>query len=544
VRFAYRTEFLGVKGIAGVEGETFNLDDKGAIVVARLENSQILTKKINHNVSAVVFTLPNIKAGSVIEFRYRTYPPLTWFFQNGIPTRYSEAVFYNIRRTYSKASTLVKQSFAVEEGSFDSEKSTWALANVHSLPDEPYMTARRNNLQRIEFQYWDLLFTGWGTVTSELIQYKGFGANIDEELPGEEPIVKKAQDLANDEEKIAFIFDTVKYSMKWNGRMNIVSPDEIKNAWLKKTGNSAEMNLIVYHLLSACGINASPMVVCTRQFGRIDPQRPDVYSLNNTVVYVPTNNSGFYVLDASNKFNIYNTIPYDLLDSFGLNINMKERKFNMVLMQDTLPVLQTVYLNAEVQSAGKMSGTVEITSNNYNLVDAVQKYKTYGEEKYLDTLRKLDNNLTVSSYKMGNGSFDAGPLSEKFDFNLNLNSADDNYIFFNTNLFSRVEDNPFKSETRYADIDLGYRRNFSMSGVYKIPPGYKIERLPKSITIVMPDESIVFKRTVAQDNGTILVKYTVNHKKIIYYAEGYQDLRGFYKKMYELMNEKVILKKI
>jgi len=544
IRMAYRTEFLGSKGVGGIKAETINVDENGAIVITPVERGQIFTEKINHNVSAVVFTFPNVKAGSIIEYKYDTYPPLTWYFQSSLPTRYSEIMFYNIGRSYLMSNNFVKQPFVVQEGGAKSDKNIWAMANIHSLPDEPYMTARRNNLQRIEFKGLSLSLGSWGSIAKELSVYKGFGANLDEKLPGEEAIIKKASELANDEERIAFIFDTVKYSMKWNNEKNLVMTDDIKSAWIKKTGNSAEMNLIVYHLLTESGINASPMVVCSRDFGRIDPFIADIFSLNNTVVYVPVENSVGYVLDASNKFNTYNTIPYSLLDSYGLSVNIPGGNHKMILMQDTLPVLQTLALNAEIQPSGKMVGTAEITSNSYNLVNAVQRYKTAGEEKYLDTLRKLDNNLTISSYKMENASVDAGPLSEKFDFSLNLNSSDDSYIIFSTNLFSQMEDNPFRNENRYSDIDLGYRRNFSMSGVYKIPAGYKIEGLPKSITLIIPDQSIVFKRTVAEDNGSILVRFSVNHKKTIYYEDEYQDLRGFYKKMYELMDEKVILKKM
>ncbi|WP_259071600.1 hypothetical protein HDF24_00155 [Mucilaginibacter sp. X4EP1] len=104
--------------------------------------------------------------------------------------------------------------------------------------------------------------------------------------------------------------------------------------------------------------------------------------------------------------------------------------------------------------------------------------------------------------------------------------------------------NPFLSENRVSDIDFGYRDNYSVNGIYKIPDGYKIDALPKSVTIVMPDQSIIFKRTVAEDNGTIVIRYMLDHKKSLYFSEDYPDIRDFYKKMYELLNEQVVLKKI
>jgi hypothetical protein len=200
-------------------------------------------------------------------------------------------------------------------------------------------------------------------------------------------------------------------------------------------------------------------------------------------------------------------------------------------------------LNAEISADGKMSGSAEITSDAYNKIATEQKFKAAGEQKYVDSLPKGDNNIKITSFKMENINVDTLPLVQKIGYNITLSGSDENYIYFNPNLFSFLKENPFKSENRYSDIDMGYRDNFSISGIFKVPAGFKVDALPKPVTIVMPDGSILFKRTIAEDSGTITVRYVVNHKKTVYFTDDYQDLRGFYKKMYELLNEQVILKK-
>ncbi len=101
---------------------------------------------------------------------------------------------------------------------------------------------------------------------------------------------------------------------------------------------------------------------------------------------------------------------------------------------------------------------------------------------------------------------------------MDLTGSDDKYIYFNSNLFNQVRKNPFYSDERFSDIDFGYMDNYSLYGVYKLPQGYKPDVLPKSVTLVMPDQSIIFKRTVAEDNGTLLIKYVLSHKKTIYFS--------------------------
>ena len=59
----------------------------------------------------------------------------------------------------------------------------------------------------------------------------------------------------------------------------------------------------------------------------------------------------------------------------------------------------------------------------------------------------------------------------------------------------------------------------------------------------MPDETIIFKRVIAEEGGSVLVKYALNHKKTLYFWEDYQDIRGFYRQLYEMLNEQIVLKK-
>jgi hypothetical protein len=76
-----------------------------------------------------------------------------------------------------------------------------------------------------------------------------------------------------------------------------------------------------------------------------------------------------------------------------------------------------------------------------------------------------------------------------------------------------------------------------------MPAGYKTDALPKSISMTMPDNSIIFRRMIAEQDGTIAVRYTITYKKSIYFKEDYADFHEFFKKMYEMLNEQIVLKK-
>lgn len=144
---------------------------------------------------------------------------------------------------------------------------------------------------------------------------------------------------------------------------------------------------------------------------------------------------------------------------------------------------------------------------------------------------------------MDNMEVDSLPLVESVNFNLDLAGSDDNYIYFNSNLFSSLHKNPFISETRNSNIDFGYPSTLVINGIYKEPTGYKLDGLPKNISMSMPDKGITFKRIMGEQDGSIVVRYIVMYNKSMYFKEDYANFHEFFKQLFQMLNEPVILKK-
>ncbi len=557
--------------ITGIQAQTINLVD-GKVEISKLDKKLIYTRTIDKWRSEVTFTLPNVKPGCIIEYKYNwntndNFDVPGWDFQDKIPVRYSEFntsipdVFYfrpqpHITFPFIK-STHTTDGRSLQDGTnaypYTIENDSRAMANVPSLPDEPYMSSFRDNVQAIRFQLVSIRPIGgfartgsdtWAKVGGKLIDDEDFGGQLRRKLNNEEAITNKAKTLKTDKEKIAYIFNEVRNAMKWNGIDRWYTIDGTYRAWENKTGNSAEINLILYHLIKQSGVEAAyPMVVSTREHGMVSPYYTSVIQFNRAVVYIPVDSTRNYILDATGKYNLYNETPDELLNSSGLFIDKKKNQYDMVYLHKDLPVRQVVFITAEIKAGGKLEGNAEISSNSYNKINAIERYKTDGEKKYTDYLRDNDNNLKISSIKLENMDVDTLPLTQKVAFNLDLAGSDENYIYLNPNLFTSLKTNPFLSEKRMTDIDFEYLRNYSINGIYKIPAGYKIDALPKSVIIVMPDKSVSFKRFVAEQDGAIIVRYSINYNKVEYSKDDYPDFREFFKRMHEMLNEQIILKK-
>jgi len=535
--------------ITGVQAETINLNN-GSIQITKIDKKQIFTQRINKLYSEVVFSFPDVKAGSVIEFKYTLtaasvgdFPD--WYFQTNIPTRYSEIKTDIPTILYYKTLVMVNQPYA------KNTSEVKAVANIPSLSDEPYMSSRRDNAERVLYQlssvntisFHQSFSDTWQKVGKEEIDYEDFGGQFKRKVTGEDIIINKAKSLATTDEKIAYIFGEVKNTMKWNEEDDAYTDEGTAEAWNKKIGNSTEINLILNHLLQKAGVNSMPMLISTRSNGKINPAYPNSYQFNRTVAYVPVDTANYYLLDATNKYNIYNEIPQDALNGFGFYIDKANEKYDLLFIQKTRPVREVTLINAEIRPDGKMNGTVDVSSFSYNRIEDVKKYKTDGEEKYIKALTNGDNNLKIVSLKMENMEVDTLPLTQHINFNLDLAGSDENYIYFKPNLFSSAFDNEFLSEHRFTDIDFGYMGGDGVNGVYKIPAGYKTDAMPKSISMAMSDNSILFRRMVAEQDGSIYIRYSLSFKKLLFFKENYQEFHEFFKKMNEMMNEQIVLKK-
>jgi len=139
---------------------------------------------------------------------------------------------------------------------------------------------------------------------------------------------------------------------------------------------------------------------------------------------------------------------------------------------------------------------------------------------------------------------DSLPLLQDIDFSIDFGGPDANYIYFTPNLFNTLQKNPFTTAERWSDIDFGYRDNLVINGTFSVPAGYKVDAMPKNMSLIMPDTSITFKRSVTEQDGKITVRYVINHKKSLYLRRDYPEFYAFYKKLYEVLNEQVVIKKI
>jgi hypothetical protein len=199
--------------ISHIQAQTINLIN-GVPEIIKVDKKQIFTELIDKYRSAVVISFPNVKPGSVIEYKYNLtcnnlsdFPD--WYFQTGIPTRYSQLTTSIPDMLYYKNLESIRQPYTVTKTNSDGS-ITKALKNIPSIPDEPFMSSLGDNCQRILFQLVSIKQAGsvrqnisnsWTKVGETLMESDYFGNQLDSKVTGEEALITKAKSLKTDDEK-------------------------------------------------------------------------------------------------------------------------------------------------------------------------------------------------------------------------------------------------------------------------------------------------------------------------------------------------------
>jgi len=106
-----------------------------------------------------------------------------------------------------------------------------------------------------------------------------------------------------------------------------------------------------------------------------------------------------------------------------------------------------------------------------------------------------------------------------------------------------LTENPLKMPSRSYPVDMVYKKVKKYQSIIKIPDGYKLMLKPENLDFESNLVKITFTSEV-QNNTTIKVYGVYEFKNDIYYSSNYNDLKGYFNKIIDKFNEKLVLVKI
>lgn len=556
---------------------TYNLVN-GAIEKTKLKGEGEFTEHINKYWDVKKITMPNVKEGSIIEYSYTISSPYisnlqAWDFQKSIPVNYSEyktyVPEYFIYSAYSKGSLMPKITVAKPQKSivfnqmtkaagvvaktnfeqrtidYVESQTTYILSDVPALKEEAFVnnidnyTASISN-ELVSIQYPDSAFenyaTNWEDITKRIYESEDFGNQLNKNNYYEDDVKALIQGLTTVDEKVETIFNYVKSRMNWNKFNGIYCDNGVKKAYQDKTGNSADINLMLVSMLRFAGLESNPVLISTRSNGiAIFPTR----TAFNTVIAGVQNGQNLILLDATNKFSFVNILPTEDLNWLG-RIIKKDGTSEFVELTPKDLSIDSRNMIFTLDEKGELSGKVRNQFSNYFAF----RYRNskLSAESYIEKLEK-EENIEVSEYELTNDDNFNEPIVEKFTVK-SANSVDiiGNKMYISPLLYLATKENPFKQETREYPVDFSFPlRNKYLINI-TIPDGYAVENLPKPMAIAMDQNFGTYKFSITNTSPNLIqVSATLDINSPIIPSEDYNTLKEFFKMMIEKENEKIVL---
>jgi len=543
----------GVSKIKDLKGVVYNLGESGNIVIQKLEKKDFFKSKSDNNVAEIDFTFPNVKPGSVVEFSYIKIEKNIlnidpWIVQDELPTAYS-----CITITTPEESKIMEKVYGEDSVQQQSEtnsgrtKKLYFKENIKPFRYEPFMSSFKDNLLRIVFMliprtnfFINALTSpdiAWNFTGSHLLEAKYFGGQIEKTIPGTEGLIDSAKKIKSIPERIKFIYDSVKKRTPDKIEQTLET-DDVAEAWNSKNGTSTEINLILLNILQKANVASCAILVSTRDHGKINADFPSPAQFNGVDVLAADSNV-VYPLDASLKWQSFQNPPANILNRTAFLLIKNGMKW--VTITDTRPLLrQNILISTVLKEDGNLNGTF------------TAKYYDYAKSFILDSIHqdthenqfviKKPENLKIVVQNRVDPEKDSDPLEQQLEFEFETQKTG-NFYFINPGFFSSNKQSPFINSTRNTDIDFGCNQQLLLTFLLSIPPTYQVESLPQKMVVRAPDSSFFYQRFVSANESQIYIQENFEIKRSAFGKEEYPNIQEFFKRIYALKAEEIILKK-
>jgi hypothetical protein len=562
---------------------TYNLEN-GKIEKTKLKSDGEFIEKTNKYWNKVKISLPNVKEGSVIEYKYLLTSPFfsnipEWQFQKEIPVNYSKFVtiipeyfVYNPtvkgyilpkvtksvkeksinyvektsrHMTYNNTSTYTNQNLTYNESI-----NTYELNDLPSMKNESfvanianYMTSVVHEISVVKYPNSPIktLSTNWEDVTKTIYDNPSFGDELKKTGYFEKDLDVVLQGKGTRDEKIAAILAFVKSQVKWNNFNSIYCDEGVKTAYKNKTGNVAEINLMLTAMLRYAGLEANPILVSTRSNGI--PMYPSRTAFNYVVAAVEIQD-GLILLDATDANSSLNILPTRVLNWEGRLIR-KEGTSTFAPLLPKFVSKETVTGLFTIMGDGSVNGRIRSQYTDYNAFLFRDRFNNVSKDNYIESLEKKLSNIAIEEYTVASESDLSKPVTEEFKFNhTGMTEIIGDKMYVSPLFFYAITENPFKMEKREYPIDFVYPMEDKYKITINIPEGYAVESVPGPLAISLDNNLLVYRFNAQSVDSKIQLTATLSINESFIIPAYYNDVKQFFTKVVENHSDKIVLKKI
>lgn len=563
--------------LQNLKAVTYNLEN-GKVVETKLDMKNALFKdKINKNLVIRKFTFPNIKPGSIIEYEYKVISDFVfnlqpWEFQGQYPRLWSEYNWaqpsfyayvtltqgyhsYHIRTTNDSRRTFnISNNRGVgqtERGDFSANVTEyrWVMKDVPALKEESFTSALSNHIARIEFQMshigepftYQQVMSTWPIVVKRLLESEDFGSQLGKDNGWLNDAYKQAVgNAAPGLEQARSIYAWVRDHFTCTNYNRKYLEKPLKEVLKAKSGNVAEINLLLTLLLRKADIAADPVLLSTRSHGYTHSVYPLLDRFNYVICRGQAGGQIFF-LDASEPALGFGKLGYKCYNGHARVISPDAMALNMDA--SSLNEYKNTLVMVINDEKGQVAGRIQQTEGYVASTGIRNLVKEKGKGQLQGNIQKgMGDPVKITMLQLD--SLDKYDEPVKLTWDFEFPKAGEDIIYFNPMLGEEMKENPFKSAERFYPVELPYAINEIYTLQMDIPAGYVVDELPKSITIKFNEQKdALFEYRISVSGESISLRSWLQVKRTFFPPEEYEVLREFFGLIVKKQNEQIVFKK-
>ena len=570
----YEGDNGNIEKITSIEALTYNFEN-GEVKKQKLDPSTVYDEKLNEHWWNRKFVFPNVQEGSILELRYVLETPFhfnlpDWEFQDRIPTLYSEyevgmIPFYEYvfiaqgissfdfqdskvsakKRNWGSTSKIKGQT--VGNGiEFQDYVHTYVMRDVPAFKDVSYISSINDYIQKMDFQLAKFnspyggereIISTWPKLNEALLKSSNFGKYQKSILKYAKTEMERNFDLSgkSDREKSRMIIEYVKKNYTWNGYRAKYASQTAKEFTSSKSGNSAEINFFMIAMLNSAGIEAHPLILSTRDHGKINGNYPFDHMTNYVIAFVKTEVPFF--ADATESLLAYDKLPYRCMNEKGLVIS-KNGKDKWLHFENRNPSVVKNRIRIKLDSDLKRTEMeVSLSGLEYEGYDLRSTFKndtTELKDYYSEKTGEIEK-LRTTGYKKIDG-----PYTVAFKANADLDRIGDNLIV-NPFLNLSIAENKLTQKERNYPVDFIYPTDTQFEISVDVPKGYELSDLPKEYST--DNELVHIDLNYSEEDELLKIVGNYMFKKAIYTPEEYPRVKNYINIITKKFNAPIVMKK-
>lgn len=556
--------------VTNIEGRTIHPDGKVIPLTAKPSDiMEVKTRDIQLN--TMVFTLPNVEVGSILEYRLQiryddnSLSSPTWEVQQPYFVHKAHYQFLPVNDSFSitnsRGDLLTRLMYSAIGGfgnkvvhSVDKLYSL-DLTDIPAIPSEDWMPPLNSLNWRLEFYYtqygsaaefWQKEGNRWAKETDHFANpSKGLREAVSQMVAPTDTDDQKARKIYAEVMKLDNTDFTREKSSAERKSEKLKEIKDAEDVWTQKSGSSDDIALLYIALAKVAGLKVYPIQVVNRNRAIFDPTYLSTRQLDDYLAIVEIGGKEVY-LDPGQKLCPFGLLHWKHTLASGFRLSEKGVQGGITPpAMYTANVIQRVGA-LDIDSSGGVKGSVRIVMTGQEALHWRQLTLRNDEDEvkkqFNEAIRKYmpDGVQAEFNHFVGLQGYESNLLAV-IDVSGNVATATGKHVFLPELFFESHASHPFVSqEKRTTPIDVHFPQLEQDQVTYHLPAEFKLETPPVPANITWPDRA-VFKDASTMKGSDVTVVRTMGYNFTLLESKEYGDLRDFYQKVAAADQQQLVL---